>query len=196
VPFNRHVIVRWEHGGANESIYPYRAVVFWYGIPAQTALLSDELWPADAGSGSAHQYRAPGASSYQLTAAYEYLVHSPVSTLTGVASTAASSFTLALDPRNIGAFLRRTFDYCVPNQRADVYIDGQFAGTWYNAGVSSRVDTDGHMRCWREDEFPLPAALTVGKSSVSVRIGFVPTADPPNHAWTEFRYQMYSFVMP
>lgn len=196
VPFNRRITIRWEHGGANESTHPYRAVVFWYGIPAQTAMLSDELQPADASSASAHQYHSAGASRYQLTAAYEYLVHSPLSTLEGISSTTESSFTLALDPDNIGAFLRRTFDYCVPNQRADIYIDGQFAGTWYSAGVSDRIDADGHMRCWREEEFPLPAALTAGKSSVGVRVAFVPTVDPPNRAWTEFRYQMYSFVMP
>src|SRR5262249_5772209 len=104
-------------------------------------------------------------------------------------------FTLALDPRNVGAFLRRTFDYCVPNQRADIYIDGQLAGTWYSAGASGS-DAEGHMRCWREEEFPLPAALSIGKSSVEVQVAFVPTADPPNSTWNEFRYQMYSFVMP
>jgi Protein of unknown function (DUF2961) len=196
VPFNRRVVIRWEHGGANESTYPYRAVVFWYGVPVQTALLSDELRPADASSASAHQYSAPGASRYQFTAAYDYLIHSPLSTLEGVSSTTASSFTLAIDPHNVGTFLRRTFDYCVPSQRADIYVDGQFAGTWYSAGVADRIDADGHRRCWREEEFPLPTVLTAGKSSITVRVAFVPTADPPNHAWTEFRYQVYSFVMP
>jgi len=188
--------MRWEHGGANESTHAYRAAVFWYGAPAQTALLTDDLLPADIGNSSAHHYRSPGASGYQLTAAFEYPVQSQLSTMAGVTLTTSSSFTLALDPRNVGAFLRRTFDYCVPDQRADIYVDGQFAGTWYSAGASDRVDAAGHLRCWREEEFPLSSALTSGKSSVGVRVAFVSTADPPNRAWTEFRYQMYSFVMP
>ncbi|HEY3227850.1 MAG TPA: DUF2961 domain-containing protein [Roseiflexaceae bacterium] len=196
VPFNRRVVVRWEHGGANESTHAYRAAIFWYGARAQTALLTDDLLPADIPSSSAHHYQSPGASRYQLTAAYEYSVQSQLSTMAGVTLTTASSFTLALDPRNVGAFLRRTFDYCLPNQRADIYVDGQFAGTWYSAGAPGRVDAAGHRRCWREEEFPLSATLTSGKSSVGVRVAFVPTADPPNRAWTEFRYQMYSFVMP
>src|SRR5439155_3782554 len=92
--------------------------------------------------------------------------------------------------------LRRKFDYGSPNQRANIYIDGQFAGTWYTAGYFNGADADGHVRRWREEEFPLPISLTANKSSVVVRVEFVPTSDPPNQNWTEFRYQMYSFVMP
>jgi hypothetical protein len=103
---------------------------------------------------------------------------------------------MQLDPRNIGAFLRRTFDDCIANQRANIYLDGNFAGTWYDAGASNRTDVDGHQRCWRDEDFPLPASLTTGKSSVNVRIVFLPTTDPQNSAWTAFRYLMYSFVLP
>ena len=196
IPFNRHIVLRWEHGGANESTHAYRAAIFWYGTTAQTAVLSDELLPADAGSRRRHNYQSPDGSAYQLTAAFEYPVHSALSTMTGISLTTTSSFTMALDPNNVGAFLRRTFDNCVPNQRANVSIDGQFVGTWYSAGSSDRIDAAGQRRCWREEEFPLPAAVTRGKSSVSVRVAFVPTVDPPNTTWTEFRYQIYSFVMP
>jgi hypothetical protein len=196
VPFNRHLVVRWEHGGVDESTHPYRSVVFWYGTPVQTALLSDEVLPASISSRAAHTYTSLNEHTYQLTSAYEYLVHSPLSTATGSTMTRVSSFTMALDPRNEGAFLRRTFDYCVPNQRANIYIDGQFAGTWYSAGVSSRTDSEGHSRCWREEDFPLADSLTAGKTSVRVRIEFVPTINPQNSAWTAFSYQMYSFVLP
>src|SRR5262249_57751809 len=30
VPFNRHIVVTWEHGEANESTQPYRATMLWY----------------------------------------------------------------------------------------------------------------------------------------------------------------------
>jgi Protein of unknown function (DUF2961) len=196
IPFNRHLVVRWEHGGIDESTLPYRAIMLWYGTPAQTAILSDDLTPTAPASALAHQYLATGQHIYQLTAAYEYTVHSPLSTATGTALTGTASFTMRLDPRNMGAFLRRTFDDCVANQRASIYLDGNFAGTWYDAGASNGTGVDGHRRCWRDEDFPLPASLTAGKSSVNVRIAFAPTTDPQNSEWTAFRYSMYSFVLP
>lgn len=195
IPFNRHLVVRWEHGGSDESTLPYRAAVFWYGTPAQTALLSDDLTPALPASTLSHHYLATGQRIYSLTAAYEYTVQSPLSTATGTALTGTSSFTMRLDPRNVGAFLRRAFDDCVANQRANVYLDGNFAGTWYDAGASRGTGVDGHLRCWRDEDFPLPAALTAGKSSVNVRIAFLPTTDPQDSEWTAFRYSLFSFVM-
>ena len=196
IPFNRHLLVRWEHGGADESTHPYRSVALWYGTPTQTALLSDEVLPGSSESRLAHGYSAFGEQTYQLSASYEYLVHNPLITATGTALTAQASFTLALNPHNVGAFLRRTFDYCVSNQRANIYVDGQFAGTWYSAGGSDRTDIDGHRRCWRDEEFPLPPSLVMGKSAVKIRVEFVSTSDPQNTAWTAFSYQMYSYVLP
>jgi Protein of unknown function (DUF2961) len=196
IPFNRHLVVRWEHGGIDESTLPYRATMLWYGTPTQTALLSDNMLPAAPASALAHHSLATGEQTYQLTAAYEYTVHSPLSTATATALTGTASFTMRLDPRNVGAFLRRTFDDCVANQRANVYLAGKFAGTWYDAGASNRPGIDGHRHCWRDEDFPLPASLTAGKSSVNVRIAFTPTTDPLNSEWTAFRYSMFSFVLP
>jgi hypothetical protein len=113
-----------------------------------------------------------------------------------VSSTGTTSFTMALNPQNVGTFLRRTFDSCVANQRAAVLINGQFAGTWYDAGVSPGRGVDGHPRCWRDEDFPLPASLTRGKSSVTISLRFVPTSNPPDSEWTATTYQMYDFFMP
>lgn len=196
IPFNSHLVVRWEHGGADQSAQPYRAAMLWYGTPAQTAVLSDSVSPGVPASRFAHHYAETSERPYRLSAAYEYVVHAPLITATGTASTGAASFTMQLDPRNAGAFLRRTFDDCVGNQRANVSLDGSFAGTWYDAGASNGTGVDGHRRCWRDEDFPLPASLTAGKSSVRVSIVFLPTGSPPDSAWTAFRYSMYSFVLP
>ncbi len=196
IPFNRHLIVRWEHGGADQSTHPYRATMLWYGVPRQTALLSDTLSPALPADRLAHAYTSTGEQTYALTAAYEYTVHAPLLSATGTSLTGSASFTMRLDPHNAGAFLRRTFDDCVANQRAAIYLDNHFAGTWYDAGASSGTGIDGHRRCWRDEDFPLPASLTAGKSSVQVRIAFEPKTDPPDSAWAAFRYSMYSFVVP
>jgi hypothetical protein len=197
IPFNSHIVLRWEHGPANDvNDHPYRATVLWYGNPIRTALLTDDFDIGSKASRALHGYQSPTATFYTITAAYEYPVHNPLSTATGVSTTGVSTFTMALDPNNVGAFLRRQFDYASPNQRALIFVDGQPAGTWYTGGYFDGADIDGHLRRWREEEFPLPAALTAGKSTVVIRVEFLPTSDPPDVAWTEFRYQLYSFVMP
>jgi hypothetical protein len=195
IPFNRHIVVTWEHGGADETSNPYRAAVLWYGTPVQTALLSDELQPADPASAAAHGYVSPGDHPYSLASGLPYVIHTTLSEARGVQTTGVSTFTLALDPRNVGAFLRRRLDACMPNQRADVYIDSRFAGTWYTSGAPARSGVDGLPRCWRDDDFPLPPALTRGKAAVTVQLRFVATVDPQNTAWSAFRYAMYSFVL-
>ncbi|HEU5230252.1 MAG TPA: DUF2961 domain-containing protein, partial [Ktedonobacteraceae bacterium] len=193
LPFNRHLVVNWEHGSVNQSTHPYRATMLWYGTPAETALLSDQILPALPSSRVEHHYQATSEQSYQKVAAYEYLTHAPLIAMSGTATTTSTSFTMRLDPHNIGAYLRRTFDDCVANQRANIYLDNAFAGTWYDAGASNRDGIDGHQRCWRDEDFPLPASLLAGKSSVMVRIEFVPTTSPQNSSWTAFSYQLYSF---
>jgi hypothetical protein len=196
IPFNRHLLVRWEHGGQDEGNLPYRSLALWYGTPAQTAVLSDEVLPASNPSRLSHAYQAAGERRYQLSAAYAYPVHNPLIGMAGTATQREATFTLALATDNRGAFLRRTFDYCIPDQQAGIYVDGHFAGTWYSAGGTQSIDIDGQRRCWRDEEFPLPASLTEGKSSLRIRVRFVQLSEPRNSEWTAFRYQLYSFVLP
>ncbi len=196
IPYNRHLLVRWEHGGTNEYTLPYQAALFWYGTPAQTAQVNDTVWPGQAESRASHVYSASNEHISTLTAAYEETVQSVLSSARVASTTGTASFTLALNPQNVGAFLRRTFDSCVANQRADVFIDGQFAGTWYDAGKSPGRGIDGHPRCWRDEDFPLPASLTRGKSSVTVSLRFVHTQNPRDSAWTAANYQVNSFILP
>ncbi len=196
IPFNRHVVVRWQHGGTNNSTHPYRAAILWYGTPTQTALLSDELSPTSPSERASHDYSAPGEQSYTLTAADPYQVSSTSSTATGTTTTTTATFKMALNPHSVGAFLRRTFDYCTPNQRANITLDGHFAGTWYSAGSAAVTSHSGLQRCWREEDFPLPVSLTANKTAVNIRITFLPVSNPSDRSWTAFQYQLYSFVMP
>jgi hypothetical protein len=104
--------------------------------------------------------------------------------------------------------------------------DWDFAGIWYVAGSNTCVFSNGGVhsiadfavkrevggaehivqtsnRRFRDDEFMLPAALTQNRSTIRVRIEFVPVHRPlfPGHpmsvlAWSEMRYTAYSFVIP
>src|SRR5690606_9234970 len=104
--------------------------------------------------------------------------------------------------------------------------DWKPAGIWYSAGSNTCVFGDprelpedqrtGHVevaapasipktsnRRWRDDEFLLPLELTKNRDKIRVKFEFDPLGAPlfPGHemaeeAWTEYRYWVYSFVMP
>jgi hypothetical protein len=149
----------------------------------------------------------------------------PPETDSGRKTTGTSEFTLKLNPSNFGVLLRRKLDYAFPNQRAEVFVadatspaesDWKAAGTWYLAGANTCVYSNPkeelgpaqHIvqtsnRRFRDDEFLVPRALTKGRSSIRVRIKFVPVTTPlfPDRpldelAWSEIRYDAYCFVMP
>lgn len=161
------------------------------------------------------------ALSVVATGAFEvYSAH----TETGRHTTGSSTFTLKLDPANVGVLLRRTLDYRYPNQRAEVYIaDGasatpewEYAGIWYEAGSNTCLFSNpkGELdpleptvqtsnRFFRDDEMLLPHALTRGRGSIRVRIDFTPVerpvlpgAESPELAWSELRYQALCFQAP
>ena len=56
----------------------------------------------------------------------------------------------------------------------------------------------------RDDEFMIPARLTIGKDAIKVRVKFIPnnqelfpgTPFPNQSAWSELSYSVYSYVVP
>ena len=90
------------------------------------------------------------------------------------------------------------------------------AGVWYLAGSNTCVysnpkgeldPTEHHVevsdRRFRDDEFLLPLELTQRRSAIRVRVKFSPVHIPlfPGNpeaelAWSEIRYDAYSYVMP
>jgi hypothetical protein len=137
--------------------------------------------------------------------------------------TGSTELTLALHPDNVGALLRRTLDYGFPDQRAEVFVAGdaarddwRFAGVWYLAGSHRCVYSNppGELdppspvlqtsnRRLRQDEFLIDRTLTEGRTRIRVRIVFAPERKPlvpgeplPELAWSELRYQAYSWLLP
>jgi hypothetical protein len=149
----------------------------------------------------------------------------PATTDQGRKTSGASEFTVKIDPQNIGVMLRRKLDYAFPNQRAEVSVADagntspptwRPAGIWYLAGSNTCVHSHPKAelgpaehnivvsnRRFRDDEFLLPRNLTTGRSAIRVRVKFTPVRIPlfPGHpepelAWSEIRYDAYSYVMP
>jgi hypothetical protein len=191
IAFNSRIIVDWEHGGVNEMPGPWAATMLWYGTPRQTAVQTDDMPIADQASLAAHGYASPGQTTFPMSAAYEYQPYLPVVDKMVAQMNTTATFTMRLDPRNVGAFLRRTLDSCVPNQRANIYVDGKFAGQWFTEGASPGIGFDGNARCWRDEDFPLPASMTQGRTSITIKI----VHEGPGLYWTAAEYQLYSFVM-
>jgi hypothetical protein len=122
--------------------------------------------------------------------------------------------------------LRRTLDYSFPNQTAEVYIadagnsqntEWKLAGTWYLAGSNTCIYSDppGELenrllrtktsnRRFRDDEFMIPASLTANRSAIRIRVKFIPNDQelfpgfpfPKKSAWSELRYDVYSYILP
>jgi len=170
---------------------------------------------------------------YEITSRYEWGPDTikgveiyPAETDRGRTTKGTSEFTLKIDPHNLGVMLRRKLDYSFPNQRAEVEIsdaksrtpDWKPAGVWYLAGSNTCVFSNPgnrqelgatrHVvqtsnRRFRDDEFLVPRALTMGRSTIRVRVRFKPVQIPlyPGYpmaelGWSEIRYTAYSLVMP
>ncbi|MEP0843927.1 MAG: DUF2961 domain-containing protein [Phycisphaerae bacterium] len=231
MPFGKNARITFEHGGRNDSTEHYQSVTYWYGLNAPCLVLTDSLHVGDEADEARHRYESPDASPVQrLSSRYEWGVDAldgkeiyPPSEDTGRFTTGTSTFTMKLEPRNLGVMLRRKFDYAFPNQCAMVSVaddrpGGPWheVGLWYTAGSNTCVYSDpkGELgatlhnvqtsnRRWRESEFLLPRELTEGRSSIRVRVAFQPRNIPlfPGHplaeqAWSEYRYWAYCYVMP
>jgi hypothetical protein len=147
----------------------------------------------------------------------------PAHTEDGRYTRGSSAFTVQLTADNTGVLLRRTLDYSYPNQKAAVYVTGadssrwEYAGTWYLAGANTCMYSDprGELerrqhttqtsnRRFRDDEFMIPAALTKGRSAIRIKVQHIPVDQelfpgfpfPRQSAWSELKYDVYSYIVP
>jgi hypothetical protein len=166
-PFGNRAVIGLEHGGGNTSEEHYSGVAYWYGSPAPTLVLTDELNVCDEQDAERHDYRSPTAEApYQLISRYECGPDSdapgwwhegdaqaqgarqfyPAEEDAVRIMRGTSEFALRLAPENQGVMLRRKFDYQYPNQRAKVSVrpagmdePWQLVGHWYTAGSNTCV---------------------------------------------------------
>ncbi|MGW7680420.1 DUF2961 domain-containing protein [Kribbella sp. NPDC054772] len=83
----------------------------------------------------------------------------------GRAFLGGSTFTLKIDPANTGVRLTRRMDLRIGNQRAKILVDGAPAGEW------APLKAEGAQ--WSDQSVDLPAALTAGKSQITITNQFV-----------------------
>jgi hypothetical protein len=232
-PFGRNARVQLEHGGTDESAEHYRTVAFWYGLPGACLARTDHVDVGDPHDEAAHGYASPTASAVEtITSRYEWGVDHidghevfPETSETGRHATGPSELTLAIQPDNAGVLLRRTLDYAIADQRAEVWIAGtspgdttfERAGVWFLAGSNRCLFSfpgpetgeatpilQVSNRRFRDDEFIVPARLTRGRSRLRVRLVPAPVphpalpgaTEPSPGAWSELAYDAYVWRLP
>jgi len=247
MPFGKRAKIQLEHGGENLSVEHYETVTYWYGLPAPSLIMTDEIDIGNLASERSHKYDSPEGSVVEtITSRYEWSIDVypdnkrlietfpgykdlvgkevyPAHMEDGRFTRGVSEFTVKLDPSNKGVILRRTMDYSFPNQTAEIFISDDEgknwkpAGLWYTAGSNiylysnprgeldlRQLNIQISNRRFRDDEFLIPSKLTANKSSIRIRAKFIPNNQelyprmpyPKESAWSELRYQVYSYVMP
>jgi hypothetical protein len=181
IPFRKHIMVGIQHGGADDVSENVWTLAYYYHQPAPRSVLSDQLNVGDAGSEAAHSYSISN-QTWSGTNAYTFEGNFDNVTITNIgrAHEGFTQFTMALQPDNAGAILRRQFDQSITNQSANVYVDGALVGTWYFAGGNP-------WHCWRDSDFMIPASYTSGKSSIQIKIFSAGN-------WTEYYYWLYPLI--
>jgi hypothetical protein len=111
------------------------------------------------------------------------LVRSPRAVDDGRAYKGGSTFTVTVAPGNDGVRLTKRFDSLIGNQRSRLLVDGQPVGEW----ASGPAQPAGR---WADQTIEIPAALTSGKSKLTIANQFVGSDLDVN----EFRYDVQSKV--
>jgi len=187
LPFYNSLDARIQHGGNSDIVSHYRTLGFYYARKRPVLRQTDLIDVANNGSELAHKYTAKGSkltgeieSSYPGNSA-TVLVRDEGREHVG----GEISFVVAVDPKNDGVRLRRRIDQKSVRQSAEVFVDGQPAGTWYHA------EENPWLR-WFDSEFELPADLTHGKKSLTIKLKV--NKDKGFGAFTDYRYEVLTYV--
>ena len=157
-----------EHGGINDTDSQYASLAFWYARDRLGLVQSDSIVFSGRGVEALQSFFEGDNDDVAVTCAL-------------LKATEPVTRTLTVDAANVGVRLRRVLDQAVGPQRAEIRVDDQPAGPWY----------DPDQNPWKrlaESDFELPPALVRGKTSI--RVTFVPQAG----TWTMGELRAFSHV--
>jgi hypothetical protein len=185
MPFEKSLLFKIEHGPSDDLNATYEGAVFAYIAKNKESLVqTDSLQIRNSASETAHNY---SITSQTWTGSFtsDYFGRDVAAVFSGLgrAHKGTCQFTMSINPANQGVRLSRIMDHGVANQKARVYVNNAQVGTWYTGGVNL-----SHKA--RYDSFEIPASFTSGKSSITIKIQFVSSAND----WNEFVYDAYSHL--
>lgn len=183
IPFYSGIAARIQHGGASDIVSTYGSLGFGYLRRRPALTTTDLVDVANPASERMHGYVATGATwTGELDGRYEGQDLRTVVRDSGRSHGSGEiRFSACIRPANEGVRLRRRLDQASPRQRADVYVDGEFAGTWYHP------DVNPHLR-WYDSDIALHPRHTRGKERIEVAL--VVSGGDGHGAFTDFRYEV------
>ena len=187
IPFYASINARIQHGGLSHILSDYRSLSFCYLRKKPSLVQTDFLDVGSLNSEKAHSYQASQPSSViRLEAQPEGEHFETTHKESGrYHSGGTISFQVAVDRENKGVRLRRRLDQANIGQKADVFINGQYAGTWYHGYHNP------HLR-WYDSDFDIHPEFTQGKTQVNVRLSL--SQDKSDDAFTDFSYTVFCFM--
>jgi len=193
LPFRKHLRMTLEHGAINEVPVEAWTLAYYYYQPLVRSFPHDVLDIGNLASERVHRYECTnqqweGARTWTFEGDFDRAEIEE----SGRAHRGSSEFTISMPRDNQGVVLRRMFDQSITNQQAVVLVDGVRVGLWSKAGGNEHPDTN-HK--WCENEFIIPEVLTRGRTSVRIRLEYLPTDIRPNDRsldWNEFKYWTYA----
>ncbi|MDR3713633.1 MAG: DUF2961 domain-containing protein [Puia sp.] len=212
IPFSNSLLFTQDHAEyqAHDRDGIFNSAVFYYMNPNPCLSLTDRLDVGDSGSETAHGYHCKGSVTRLATdtAFYEGAYSDPLVDA-GRWTNGESRFTVIVDPHNDGVRIRKRIDQTAYHQALRVYVDGEPAGEWFEQGANYHLnkrlyysDTlpdwgKGNLHArFRDTEFEIPARLTRGKTTLSIRIQTIGSlaVDPREAGLTnEYYYWIYSY---
>ncbi|MGW3350300.1 glycoside hydrolase family 172 protein [Nonomuraea rubra] len=178
VPFAESITFDIEHGWTNDVEGVYGSTAYWYGTDRPATRRTDTLTVGDPASERAHGYTGGGEPA-TLDSAFEGdFRNTPPYQAVHRVTTDPVSFTLKLDRQNRGVELRRTGDQSLAGQHAEVTVNGRRLADWVQP-------LGNQSRRWLEDVYQIPADVTRGRSTITVRL-------VPKTPWSAASYTAWS----
>ena len=187
IPFYASINALIQHGGLSHIHSNYRSLAFCYINKRPILRQTDLIDVGNPMSEKAHRYRASSAkppvylSAHPEGENFENLLDE----CGRYHSKGDIHFTVSIGPTNEGVRLRRRIDQKIPRQKANVYIDGKYAGCWYYGYENE------YLR-WFDLDFDIHPDYTTGKNSIDVRLEIESTEK--SVAFTDFKYEVYCFL--
>jgi hypothetical protein len=185
IAFYSGIDARIQHGGMSNIRSQYTSLSFLYLKKTPALALSDCIRPGSEASRQAHGYGAGGMKASVVESSFIGNNIDVRQRLTGLEMPGGEiRFEIALDPGNDGVLLRRRIDQKHARQKAAVYVDGEYAGVWYDANLN-----DTHR--WHDSDFLVPQALCAGKDRLGVLLRIEPCG---GCRFTDYGIEAYSFA--
>jgi hypothetical protein len=190
IHFDQQLRHGFEHGNENTVSARYRGLSFFYRRPSKLGSAPplqqvDLLRLADADSRRVHEVAIEGsADMLTLTSAFEGEDYQRAFEATTYTHRGAIRFRVWLSNPALGAnrgcWLRRLYDQSRGRQRAKVFVNERYLRDWYVAEGNT-------SRAWAERGVFLPASITAGRSSLTIRLEPQSKAEGPPWNAAEYR---------